>query len=161
MSSAFAVTVKERETGTVAFIAVKGPFTQVGPAFGTLYAWIEQHRLTPSGPPSGLYFDAPGQVAVEEMRWELRSPIAGDVGEMGPDEQGLGVKRVGACLVASTIHRGPYDQLGRTYEALGSWIAQNGYQIVGPAEDVYLTDPAEVAPEDTLTEILFPVRKLQ
>jgi len=35
----------------------------------------------------------------------------------------------------------------------------NGYEIVGPATEVYLSNPAETPPEELLTEVRFPVRK--
>lgn len=78
---------------------------------------------------------------------------------MGADERGLGVKRVEGAEVASTMHKGPFDQVGATYGALAGWIAENGYEIVGPGEETYLSAPDETPPEELLTEVRFPVRK--
>lgn len=38
------------------------------------------------------------------------------------------------------------------------WLAEQGYEMAGPPEEAYLTDPAEVPPEEYLTEIAFPVK---
>ena len=38
-------------------------------------------------------------------------------------------------------------------------IAANGYQIVGPGIEIYLSDPGQTKPEDLLTEVAFPVLK--
>ena len=156
---AIEVTVKKTEPITVAFVSKKGPYTLIGETFGRLYHWIGEKGYVPAGPPIGVYFNAPGQVPDEELLWELRSPIAGDVAPSGPDEQGLGVKKVEGAEVASTMHKGPYDQVGATYGALAGWIAENGYQIIGPGEEVYLSDPDKTPPEELLTEIRFPVKK--
>ena len=156
---AIEVTVKKTEPMTVAFVSMKGPYSLIGETFGKLYGLIGEKGYVPAGPPVGVYFNAPGQVTDEELLWELRSPIAGDIAPGGPDERGLGIKKVEAAEVASTMHKGPYDQVGATYGALAGWIAGNGYEIVGPSEEVYLSDPGKTAPEELLTEIRFPVRK--
>jgi len=38
------------------------------------------------------------------------------------------------------------------------WV-DNGYEIVGPYEEVYLSDPGKTMPEELLTEVRFPVKK--
>ena len=159
MASPIQVTVKETEPMTVAFISMKGPYTQVGEAFGKLYSWIGEKGYAPAGPPSGLYFNAPGQVPDEELLWELRSPIAGDIAPSAANEQGLGVKRLDKAQVAATMHKGPYENVGKTYETLANWAIENGYEIVGPPDEVYLTNPQETPPNELLTEVRFPVRK--
>ncbi len=58
-------------------------------------------------------------------------------------------------------HKGPYEEEGPTFEALMAWISENGYEIVGPVEEVYLNDPSVTAPQDLMTEIRFPVRKVR
>jgi AraC family transcriptional regulator len=151
--------VKKTEPMTVAFISIKGPYSLISETFGKLYGWIEEKGYVPAGPPIGIYFNAPGQVPDEELLWELRSPIAGDMASSDPDERGLGVKIVEGIEVAATIHNGPYDQVGATYGALWGWITENGYEIVGPSEEVYLSDPGKTPPEELLTEVRFPVRK--
>ena len=57
------------------------------------------------------------------------------------------------------MHKGPFDQVGHTIHALEAWIAANGYEIMGPYEEIYLTDPGKSTPEELLTEVRFPVRK--
>ncbi len=156
---AIEVTVKKTEPMTVAFVSMKGPYSLIGETFGKLYGLIGEKGYVPAGPPVGVYFNAPGQVPDEELLWELRSPIAGDIAPGGPDERGLGIKKVEAAEVAATMHKGPYDQEGATYGALAGWIAENGYEIVGPSEEVYLSDPGKTAPDELLTEVRFPVKK--
>jgi len=156
---AIEVTVKKTEPMTVALLSMKGPYSLIGDAFGKLYHWTVGKGYVPAGPPIGVYFNVPGQVPDEELLWELRSPIAGDVPPSGPDELGLGVKRVAGVEMAATMHKGPFDQVGATWGALAGWIMENGYEIVGPGEEVYLSEPEKTPPEELLTEVRFPVRK--
>ena len=159
MASRIEVTVKKTDSMTVAFLSNKGPYTLIYDAFGKLYGWIDEKGYIPTGPPLGVYFNAPGQVPSEELLWEIGSPITGDVALSGPDEKGFGVKKVEGAELASTIHKGPFDQVGHTIHALEAWIAENGYEIVGPYEEIYLSGPGKTPPEEILTELRFPVKK--
>lgn len=71
--------------------------------------------------------------------------------------EGMRVKILPGGTFASTIHHGPYAECGAAYDALRSWIATNERTIVGPPRELYLNDPKDVAQEDALTEILFPI----
>jgi effector-binding domain-containing protein len=153
------VIVSKTKAMTVAFVSKKGPYSQLNETFPRLYDWLRGKGFEPAGPPSGVYFNSPEQVPAEELMWEVRCPIGGDVAPSGPDEQGFGVKRVEAVDIACTMHKGPFDQVGVVYDALFGWIMENGYEIAGPSEEVYLTDPAYTPPAELLTEVRFPVRK--
>ena len=59
--------------------------------------------------------------------------------------------------MAKTVHKGPYEDCGTTYEQLFTWLAQNHVKVTGPTREVYLNDPNEVSPEDILTEIYVPI----
>ena len=157
MSLSIEVTVKQTEPMTVAFLGVKGHFSQIPTAFSRLYSWISEKGYTPHGPAIAVYYDVPGQVPDDQLRWELRSQVSEDIVPTGPDEQGLGVKRVGAVQAATTMYKGPYEEMEGTYEALTEWVSENGYEINGPFEELYFNNPER--PEELLTEIRFPVSK--
>jgi len=151
--------IKKTVPMTVAFIAVKGPFSLINTAFGNLFTFIADNGFIPAGPPSRIYFNVPGQVPEQELKWELRAPIAGICDSSGPDERGLGFRCLEEITVASTIHRGPFCNIGDTYNKLTSWITSNGYQIAGPCEEVYLTEPGNTPLAELMTEVRFPVSK--
>jgi AraC family transcriptional regulator len=159
MSSAIEARLKKTRPMTVAFIAVKGHFDQIPTAFGRLYGWIGEKGYKPRGPAIAVYYDIPGQVPDDELRWELRSQISGDIAESGPDAEGLGVKSLGATRVATAMHRGPYEKLEETYQTLTLWVEKNGYEMSGPPEEAYFNDPTKSPSTEPLTEIRFPVRR--
>jgi len=151
--------VKETEPMTVGFLSMRGPYAQIPQAMGQLYGFIGASGFVPAGMPHAVYFTAPDAGPESEALWELWAPIAGDGPDAGPDKSGLGVKHVPAQLVASTMHKGAYENIEPTYRALGEWIAAEGYQMSGPPMEIYYSDPNEVPPEEYLTEIRFPVAK--
>lgn len=75
------------------------------------------------------------------------------------DLRGIAAARieVPAQLVASTVHRGPYDELASAYHTLTGRIAEHGHQAAGPPRELYLNDPGEVPPEELLTEVQWPI----
>ena len=153
------VVVKETEPMSVAFVQMRGAYAQMPGAMGRVYGFAGASGLQPAGMPHGVYFTAPGEGPESEWRWEVWAPVAGEPPESGPDESGLGVKRVPGQVVASTMYKGPYDGIASTYNELGQWIAAEGYDIVGPPMELYYSDPANTPPAEYLTEIQFPVAK--
>ena len=62
--------------------------------------------------------------------------------------------------VAGTLHSGPYEELGRTYEALSAWIRDNGHNVSGPVRERYLTGIDDgVDPTNFRTEIEMPIEE--
>ncbi len=149
------VEIKTIEPETVAYVAMTGPYSQMPEAMGRLYGWIAQHGIQPTGMPGGVYLTTPD--ATSEARWEVQTAVAGAPDVSPPDEFGCGVRRNEGMSVAYAMHRGPYETVGETYGQLGHWVTTNGYRLVGPPQEVYLSDPADSNPEDYLTEVRMPI----
>ena len=151
------VQIKRTFPTTVAFIEMKGPFSQIPEAFGKLYGWIETQGYTAAGMPAGLYLSDSADTPAEELRWELWSPIDEFAEPRKPDSDSLGVKRIEPMSVASTMHRGPYESLRPVYAALAQWVTDNGHAVVGPPMEVYYSGPEDVPSEEYLTEVQMPI----
>lgn len=154
----FQASVERTEPTSVVFVVKRGPYAQIPASFGRLYHWAQSAGHAPSGMPSTVYLSGV-DVPEEQAEWELRAPLSDEPRPFGPDSSGLGIKRIEPHLVASALHRGPYDSVGPTYSALLEWIAENGYEVDGPFEEAYLNDPGETSPEEYLTEVRIPVRE--
>jgi effector-binding domain-containing protein len=55
------------------------------------------------------------------------------------------------------VHEGPYEEIGLAHHALHAWAQQQGHAPAGPLREIYVNDPAEVAPEELVTEVWLPV----
>ncbi|HSK48316.1 MAG TPA: GyrI-like domain-containing protein [Coriobacteriia bacterium] len=155
----FEAQIKTTEPQTVAFKVMRGAYDQTPQGYGELYGWVERYGLQPVGMPAAIYLTMPDVTPMEAAEWELWAPIAGGAGEVARDEEGFGVKRLEAETVASTMHKGPYDEVAPAYAELGKWISEEGYQVVGPPREIYYSDPEIVPPSEYLTEIQIPVAK--
>ena len=88
----------------------------------------------------------------------MEMEIPKDIKEMADTGENK-VKTVPAQQVAYTVHKGPYDQIGEVMQKLSMWVFQQGYEIVGPPQEVYHTRPDLLPPEEWITEVRWPIKK--
>jgi effector-binding domain-containing protein len=122
----------------------------IGSSFGKAYGAIGGAS---AGPPFVIYEGMPHED--DPFAVEICAPIAGQV--RVPD--GWTTRTLPAGLFASGLHVGPYDTIGATYDALGTWIAANGLVVAGPPREVYLSPPS-VPPDQVRTIVEFPVARV-
>lgn len=119
-----------------------------------------------------LYFvEDPAQASMDEWKWQLMLRIPEELKEQDLEEarkavlerknlDTSAVKRVehkeGRCL--QTLHIGPYDQVGSTYDLLVKHASESGWAPVSSAcHEIYISDPRRVAPEKLKTIVRLPV----
>lgn len=65
-----------------------------------------------------------------------------------------------AVTVASASCRGSYEQLNTVMETGANQVAENGYELDGPAFNIYHVSPHETAdPNEFVTQVCYPVKK--
>ncbi len=118
----------------------------VGQAFGEVLAVVGEEAVC--GPPFSRYAMLPGA-------WDIRSgfPVSASIepeGSVEPDSL------PGGPLV-STLHVGPYQELGMAYDALESWIASHGFAPAGDPWESYLDGPEVPEPRTLISWPVQPV----
>ena len=89
-----------------------------------------------------LYLDDRPSVEIGVLRAEP-VPLAGRVV----------VSALPAGPVATTVHRGPYSELGAAHEAVLAWCAAQGLRTAGPRWEIY--GPHDPDPARTETEVCY------
>jgi effector-binding domain-containing protein len=120
------------------------------------------HRLAdmgvePAGPPYGRYHEFGPEHVDIEIGIPVDLPVSNfrTYDEAEPGE--LIASELPGGQAAITIHRGAYDKLSETYDALHDWIHEQGRdEGPGPWES-YIDDPGEVGMENTKTEVIWPL----
>lgn len=83
------------------------------------------------------------------------------VNKMGQNTDWIRFKTTQAQVVASTILKGSYEQVGAVNEAILQWVQNNHYTFDGPMFNIYLVGPNETEdPNEWVTEVCFPIKKL-
>ncbi len=128
--------------------------TAVGSGFGTIVSALTSAGVSPAGAPFLIMHDVideetPGSI-------EMCIPIGDDFNADG----GVESKHIRGGPVAVTTHRGAYGEIPPAYHAISSWMGANGREPAGPPREIYLNDPTEVATGDLLTEVDWPMRRV-
>ncbi|MGZ4934104.1 MAG: GyrI-like domain-containing protein [Halobacteriota archaeon] len=122
---------------------------------GQLIGWVQQEGLQMTGPPFAVYYSTPEDMAQGHMQFEVGVPISG----AAQGTEYITIKPFPAQNVLSAIHKGPYNQIGPVYAALMEYVQNNKYEVIGPPMELWLNNPMEVAENELLTEVRFPVAK--
>jgi len=120
-----------------------------------LSEYASQSGIETVGSPSGFYHNAPGEVAIEELSWEVCYPVQPNISKLANDKLKFGVREIPATRVAAVIHKGSYRKASPSYEKLQGWIKAHGLKVCGPAEESYLTDVNKTNEEQRI-EIRLP-----
>ena len=77
-----------------------------------------------------------------------------------PDTEHVRFRTLPEVTAATAVCRGSYDQMGEVMAAVAEWVTDNGYELCGPAFNIYHVSPHETSdPNEYVTEVCFPVRK--
>jgi AraC family transcriptional regulator len=147
------VTIVEQPALRVAAIRHRGPYDQIGKAFGQLHGIASAAGLYghPGAQMVALYHDNPRTTPADQ----LRSDAGITIPEGAAIPEGLTEQRVHAGRYARTVHAGGYETLPQTWRALiDEWMPQNSHQSrPGVDYEVYVNNPMQVPKDQLRTEI--------
>jgi DNA-binding transcriptional MerR regulator/effector-binding domain-containing protein len=149
-SSSFAVEEKDFEPMLIAGIRMKGKYRDCGAGFSRLGKAIGRYIC---GKALCLYYEA--EYREDDANFEPCFPIRKEVAA-----DGISIRQLpgGRCL--SLVHRGPYDQLGRSYAKILKQAEERKWKTALPTREIYLKGPGMIFkgnPRNYLTEIQLPL----
>jgi len=151
------VTIIRKDALRVAYTRATGPYKQSSvEAWNKMIAWAGPRGLfRPGTHYIGVGSDDPATTAPELLRYDACITVGEDVEPEGE----AGVTTLPGGEYATVIHKGPYDQLEKTYMWFyGVWLPKSGREAsTRPGYEVYLNDPQTTAPDELLTEINMPL----
>jgi DNA-binding transcriptional MerR regulator len=122
-----------------------------------LMGYLTKKEARMIGTPMAIYHDPEHR----ERDWDIEvcMPIADD---LNPEQNVKVYDLPEVENMACIVHEGPFATLFEAYDALGKWIDENGYRIVGPARELNIKLPEKMGDQNdpnTINEIQFPVKK--
>lgn len=108
----------------------------IGRSYQALYARVADAGVNPVGPPFVIYHLEQSEPGV---RWDMDIcvPISAPI-SASPQFDYMELQ---ATRVVSLLHIGPYDSLGKAYDAIESYIADKELDVSGPPREFYLSPP--------------------
>jgi DNA-binding transcriptional MerR regulator len=142
----FEVEEKEVESFLMAGVRYKGKYEDCGKAFAKIGRSMGRYIC---GKPFNLYYDN----CYKEDDADIESGMPVRKGKGG---EGVEVRLLegGRCL--SLIHKGPYDELSRSYGKITAYVKENGCKTSLPGREIYIKGPGMIFkgnPKNYLTEI--------
>jgi effector-binding domain-containing protein len=147
----FQIEEKSTEPILIAGIRMKGGYADCGPAFGRIGKRFGRYIR---GKPLLLVYDK--EYHEDDADFEACMPIQG-----GQAIDGMSVRELPRCRCVTLLHKGPYDQLGRSYAKIFEYVCGKGYEVVLPTREVYHKGPGMFFrgnPQNYLTEIQIPIQ---
>ena len=146
--SATTIEVEERELQPVLVggIRMTGYYCDCGKGFATLGQRLGRHI---AGKPLCLFYDGEyreGDAAFEPCM-PLRKPV---------EAEGISVRELPGGRGVTLIHRGPYEELSRSYARMFKYAQEHEYEVQLPTREVYLKGPGMFFrgnPQKYVTEI--------
>lgn len=124
--------------------------------FGEVWARMEQSGAQCKGDCFALYHC---KSATDFDPENIDMECGFSVEELVPDGGRVKGRVIEGALSAVATHKGHYNTLGEAYCAVTKWAPENGYELLPGWRDYYINDPANLPPEEWLTEVTCPVRK--
>lgn len=156
--------IVQLEPQTTAAVRIRQPMAELDLASAfdrympLVTSTVEAHGGEIGGPPFGRYHRFGPDVVDVEIGFPLtQAPDLPAMASVAPGD--VGISELPGGPVARTVHRGTYDGLSATYDALHDWIhGQPGYDDgAGPWES-YVDDASSAAdPSDIRTEVIWPL----
>jgi effector-binding domain-containing protein len=150
-NSAFEVEEKVLDSLLIAGVRMKGRYSTCGQGFARIGKNLNW-RI--SGKSFLLVYDT--EYKEDDADFEACMPI-----RKGKAVDGISIRELPGGRSVSLLHKGPYQEVSRSYEKIVAYVDDKGYEIVMPTREVYLKGPGLIFrgnPKNYLTEIQMLVR---
>ena len=136
----------------------RGKYREIAVLLPKLFEFAVPRGIRITGPPLFICHEMTEEEAMKaDEEGNANVEVAIPVSERIEGKDEITCYELKGGNMAKIMHKGPYEACKPTYDKLFAWIGANGKEITGPIREVYLNDPREVGPEETLTEIYAPI----
>lgn len=152
------IEIKEVENLKVIGTRRTGPYSDIPKLFMELFEYAMGSGLQLKGPAIYISHENSEEEAMKAQEQgnadlEAAFPTDGDA----PGTDAISCYELPGGKMASLMHKGPYDQIGPSYNKMFDWLKENELELTGNLRELYHNDPSQTPPEELLTEILAPI----
>ncbi len=127
-------------------------FETIVNAFKTVNAYLTKAGIKPSGPPMTIYT----QTNDTSFQFQAAVPVAEPPKDKPAGDIAVGKTTAGRAF--KFIHRGSYDDMDTTYDAITNFLDEKQLDATGLFVEKYITDPVSTPEDKLVVEVYVPVK---
>lgn len=147
------VTMAER---TIVYFSGSGmwdsAFDTIQDGFKTVYAFLEKQGIKPAGQPMVIY------TSTADSGFQFQAAVPVDAAPANPPQGDLAVAKSPEGRALKFVHRGSYDSMDGTYEAITNYLDEKSIDAKDLFIELYLTDPLKTPEDKLVVEVYVPVK---
>lgn len=124
-------------------------------AFKSVQGYVDREKLKTSGPYMTIY------TATDDTSFQFKAGIAVETAPKEPPKGDLAVGTTPEGRALKFVHRGPYDSMDATYDAITNYLDDKKLDAKDLFVEQYATDPLTTSPENLVIDIYVPVQSPQ
>jgi effector-binding domain-containing protein len=124
-------------------------------AFKSVQGYVDREKLKPAGPFMTIY------TATDDTSFQFKAGIAVETAPKEPPKGDLAVGTTPEGRALKFVHRGPYDSMDATYDAITNYLDDKKLDAKDLFVEQYETDPLTTAQENLVIDIYVPVQAPQ
>jgi effector-binding domain-containing protein len=121
-------------------------------AFKNVYGALQKQGLKAAGPPMTIY------TATDDTGFEYQAGVPVTEEPKAPLEGGLAVGKSPEGRALKFIHRGSYDAMDSTYEAITNHLDEKRLEARDLFVEIYVTDPLTTPEDNLVIEVYVPIK---
>jgi len=121
-------------------------------ALKNVYGAMQKQGLRPAGPAMTIY------TATDDTGFEYQAGVPVAEEPKGPLPEGLGVGKSPEGRALKFIHRGSYDAMDSTYEAITNHLDEKRLEARDLFVEHYVTDPLTTPEDNLVIEVYVPIK---
>lgn len=121
-------------------------------AYKSVYAFLEKQGVKPAGPPMTIYTQADDT----GFTFQASVPVTEPPTEALRGDMAVGKSPAGRAL--KFVHRGNYDSMDTTYEAITNHLDEKQLEAQDTFIEEYVTDPLTTAEDKLIINVFVPIK---
>jgi effector-binding domain-containing protein len=122
-------------------------------AFKKVYAYLDKEGLKPTGPAMTIY------TSTDDTGFQFQAAVPLADPPATPPKGDLAAGKSPEGKVLKFVHRGSYDAMDTTYEAITNYLDEKGLDAKDLFIEEYVTDPLKTAEDKLVINVFVPINK--
>jgi effector-binding domain-containing protein len=127
-------------------------FETIVDGFKAVNGYMQKAGIKPSGPPMTIY------TSTNDTSFQFRAAFPIAEPPKDPPTGDIAVTKMSAGKAFKFIHRGSYDDMDTTYDAITNFLDEKQLDAQGLFIEQYVTDPITTPQEKLVVEVFVPVK---